>query len=681
MKVGRNEPCPCGSGKKSKKCCAGGALGPGRGAVSDERDVGSQLDHELERCSQSDPPDYHAFGVWLEKQLCDVMEKAPIVDPWEDWGAGNVIVLALERLKALAKRLDTATALEWRHFKLLTSAFSETPRSKAIWSFALNPPELNANTLADGLEDLNPVELRDRLFKALEGDHERAAFKILGRLEGRDHDDGELLYLEALCYFRAQDYANAIKYALLVPPNAVDRAKAEYLCAQSWALLGDVGRTYEVLGILAGKLTFAQYLNVTSWLCAHVSSDKLEDACTRHDAFVRATFGDHARLSSDDPAYRRLILSHSRLVADFLSRLREARDHLELLGETATTDMLDVLERACVEDERLRALANAVALVGDLRAYLSTIGPGHHGGSLLVGIHQTMRRPDVELLAFSFEVMNRLDDHNALIANYERIRGLVATWPERTRCRVLRAVYSSQVIVGHPEASATLDQLKSCGQDVDAVNVEDPVARQRLRHLSPMGRAAYRVAVLGASALGDDANRWQDAGMVALAFFRVLEHELSARLVAPALLEVDLSKVEGAVAALPGNRRSSWERMVRDVRPVCERERPGVELGPMEFLLGRVAKPPRLGEEALWEAFAIPIRARLTPLGVEALEQCRLAKLIDERVRQRFRNPPAHTRFVPMTVAMECRRYVDEALDELFGWLAGDDDPIAPAVH
>jgi uncharacterized protein YecA (UPF0149 family) len=25
-KVGRNEPCPCGSGRKSKKCCADGAL-------------------------------------------------------------------------------------------------------------------------------------------------------------------------------------------------------------------------------------------------------------------------------------------------------------------------------------------------------------------------------------------------------------------------------------------------------------------------------------------------------------------------------------------------------------------------------------------------------------------------------------------------------------------------------
>ena len=29
-KVGRNEPCPCGSGKKFKKCCEG--LGPGIGS-------------------------------------------------------------------------------------------------------------------------------------------------------------------------------------------------------------------------------------------------------------------------------------------------------------------------------------------------------------------------------------------------------------------------------------------------------------------------------------------------------------------------------------------------------------------------------------------------------------------------------------------------------------------------
>jgi hypothetical protein len=28
-KVGRNEPCPCGSGKKFKKCCIGAAQGEG----------------------------------------------------------------------------------------------------------------------------------------------------------------------------------------------------------------------------------------------------------------------------------------------------------------------------------------------------------------------------------------------------------------------------------------------------------------------------------------------------------------------------------------------------------------------------------------------------------------------------------------------------------------------------
>ena len=27
-KIGRNDPCPCGSGKKYKKCCATKALGP-----------------------------------------------------------------------------------------------------------------------------------------------------------------------------------------------------------------------------------------------------------------------------------------------------------------------------------------------------------------------------------------------------------------------------------------------------------------------------------------------------------------------------------------------------------------------------------------------------------------------------------------------------------------------------
>src|SRR3989338_6846846 len=34
MKVGRNQPCPCGSGKKYKKCCLGNENSPLRLAVS-----------------------------------------------------------------------------------------------------------------------------------------------------------------------------------------------------------------------------------------------------------------------------------------------------------------------------------------------------------------------------------------------------------------------------------------------------------------------------------------------------------------------------------------------------------------------------------------------------------------------------------------------------------------------
>lgn len=34
-KVGRNDPCPCGSGKKSKKCCANHSLPPSNALIPD----------------------------------------------------------------------------------------------------------------------------------------------------------------------------------------------------------------------------------------------------------------------------------------------------------------------------------------------------------------------------------------------------------------------------------------------------------------------------------------------------------------------------------------------------------------------------------------------------------------------------------------------------------------------
>jgi hypothetical protein len=58
----------------------------------------------------------------------------------------------------------------------------------------------------------------------------------------------------------------------------------------------------------------------------------------------------------------------------------------------------------------------------------------------------------------------------------------------------------------------------------------------------------------------------------------------------------------------------------------------------------------------------------LTPDGVTAYQSGELANQINSPVREKFRNPPAHARFLDMTTAKECSLYIEGVLSRLDKW-------------
>lgn len=62
MKIGRNDPCPCGSGKKFKKCCAAVAVAEPASAVAADSGVEPATPTEL------DPPQKDGGRDWVPLQ-------------------------------------------------------------------------------------------------------------------------------------------------------------------------------------------------------------------------------------------------------------------------------------------------------------------------------------------------------------------------------------------------------------------------------------------------------------------------------------------------------------------------------------------------------------------------------------------------------------------------------------
>lgn len=59
----------------------------------------------------------------------------------------------------------------------------------------------------------------------------------------------------------------------------------------------------------------------------------------------------------------------------------------------------------------------------------------------------------------------------------------------------------------------------------------------------------------------------------------------------------------------------------------------------------------------------------LTADGQDALLDRTLAQMVAPRIRDKYRNPPAHTRYVRLETALECRDFVEKNVFVLSGYV------------
>jgi hypothetical protein len=188
------------------------------------------------------------------------------------------------------------------------------------------------------------------------------------------------------------------------------------------------------------------------------------------------------------------------------------------------------------------------------------------------------------------------------------------------------------------------------------------------RQLSPMGRLALRSANWDLAWAEEDSNLWRDAGMISLGFFRILELEFNERLILP-MRTLDMDAFERQLGDLEvGHPQKSkavefWKKMKPPLLR-AKNQRKGLELGALELLLRKVAQVDDVDRD-LKAMLHSGLSAYLSAEGVEALRSRRLARLVDDSARERFRNPPAHSRYVDLATAKDCKRYVDATLNQL----------------
>lgn len=167
-----------------------------------------------------------------------------------------------------------------------------------------------------------------------------------------------------------------------------------------------------------------------------------------------------------------------------------------------------------------------------------------------------------------------------------------------------------------------------------------------------------------------------DYSTLALQYFRILEIELNEKLVVPLLKTVDFQMLK-VLNEDAFNLNNGWSphaeanynalrTCIGYLEALLNRKKT-LEIGKMQTML-YLTTVWFMQENACAQKLHSYICQCLSPAGIQAYEGLQMQKLIDGTQRDKYRNPGAHTGYLPYSIAVEAREYVLSNLPAVESW-------------
>jgi hypothetical protein len=623
-----------------------------------------QLARALQICSAGMVPDYGAFHPWLANKLKAQSGQVPALDPLgarQSFAGSFAFELARLREVMRAAR-ETGVAPDFTDFvkfKLLLSFSRQSKRGEDVVASLLTTDNFEDRELTDNLSLASPAQLRMRLFAAMSRNRGHDAFMLLGRIEESDLDAGEYAFLRSLCHFRSGQFKEAIEYSSRVPLSAPDGPRAVEIHAKSHAYLGNGNGVKEAISVLAqGAITTCQVLHLAELTVYHSGRpQEAETAVGGHPAFEQKL-----RISDDDAGFGEFQKFHVRLLTAFAERCTEV--HESVLLDKESSEIPADWSAIISSDPILQRSTIAVALEPGL---VASADPGSLPAIIFQSLYRSINEGDREAGQILFQSLYRLGAYQEFMTHFK------AVWPEPMRDEgwfdLLGLAYQVAVIQKDPLAS----ELRAALNDLSVSDVQasaDETASRYLvaSRLTPMGREAYRIACHAIDAAAKEDMLWRDAGLLALGFFRIIEVEFNERLIRPVANSIALPQLEALIAAASIGSIKPWKEALKLLKSVISHPSERLMLGALRKICDDFAHPPPQIDSNLRVFIQSAFDAQLTPDGRSAFYSQQLIDTISPGRVTRYRNPPAHGRFVGMSEAKTCQRLVTDSLKDYFAW-------------
>ena len=157
--------------------------------------------------------------------------------------------------------------------------------------------------------------------------------------------------------------------------------------------------------------------------------------------------------------------------------------------------------------------------------------------------------------------------------------------------------------------------------------------------------------------------------MLCLSCIRIIELEINERIIIPFCRNLNINQLCADFTTTLDEKEKkkfydTWGFLTSKLAGVDVVRHEGIELGTIFYLFDSLKKGKfKKGKNKVFaELLKNEVVQYLSKDGLDALETGKLAEMVEPKVRKKYRNPLAHTKYVGLEVALECREYVEKEL-------------------
>ena len=282
----------------------------------------------------------------------------------------------------------------------------------------------------------------------------------------------------------------------------------------------------------------------------------------------------------------------------------------------------------------------------------------------------------LDLTLLAFESMYKLGLLSSYILNVNNCIDELSTYYDSTQdervANIILLAYTEEVIHG-----SVNEKVKEFVESKLSHKIDDKTMAQRIVAKSLTRNAAIALESAETQYILSKSVDWgwKDAGMISLGYFRIIEVEINQRLLLRIVNNIGIERIrndyDNVRASLVADEKKAytnkWGRIISTLEKIINgtADVDGLMLGEMEYFFRNIGSGIIEGDTLSQDIRSAIKRLLVNETDLDYFILFLENNVVNKNNRDKYRNPPAHTKYLPYKTACECRDYFYQSMQQL----------------